>query len=394
MVLPPKIRSTLFAALAAAAFWLHAAPAAADETPAERLFRDGRALMLDGRFDDACPMLEESHRLEPHVGTLLNVAACHERQGKVASAWVDYQKALTAARAEGQAERAQLAAERIKVLEPRVPWLRISSTVDDVAIALDGGRIEHVAWGQEMPVDPGPHVVTAERGGAKVFEERLELRESDHRSVRIDLGAAPAAQDRIVVEPKPSEPPAPATTKRNKGSWVLEPGLFLGFVAGSSPRSIATSGSSDKCTTGTCGALLEAGGVAVGVNLFAGYALSDTVHLGARFIGAPPLGSNGASIEAIGPSIALHATEAFTVGAWAFFGNATLKGRAEVPSPGTGSIAAAADLYGGAGLGVELSLRLFELQRGEIIANATPFFIVGSNGGAVCLPLGLAYRFQ
>jgi len=418
MSLHTKTRSTLFAALASAAFWLHAAPALADETQGERLFRDGRVLMLDGRFDEACPMLEESQRLEPHVGTLLNVAACHERQGKVGSAWVEYQKAMTAARAEGQAERVQLASERIKVLDPRVPWLRISSTSDDVAIALDGGRIEHVAWGQEMPVDPGPHAVTAERNGAKVFEERLELREGEHRAIRIDLGDAPPAtrpeQERVIVEPKPSESPAAAPKK--KGSWVLEPGLFFGVMGGSAgfptaseatlgshgltPRT--STGQSTDCARRTCavGELRGTTGGVAGLDLFAGYAVSDQVTLGARFMAAPSLGASGNSLYGFGPSIALHATEAFTIGAWAFFGDATVRGTAQLSPPSDYSLAdttpvhADGNLAGGFGLGVELSLRLFEIGRGEVRATASPLFIAGGRGSAALLPLGLAYRFQ
>jgi hypothetical protein len=51
-------------------------------------------------------------------------------------------------------------------------------------------------------------------------------------------------------------------------------------------------------------------------------------------------------------------------------------------------------LAGGVGLGVDLSFKLFELGRGSVVANTTPFFLAGSTGGAFCLPLGVAYRFQ
>src|SRR5262249_32266694 len=115
---------------------------AAADTEAERLFNEARALMQRGAFDEACPTLAESQRIEPRLGTLRNLAACHERQGKSASAWVEYQKALTAARAEGHAERARLAEERIRILEPRVPWLAVSAPPDapeGLEITLDGG---------------------------------------------------------------------------------------------------------------------------------------------------------------------------------------------------------------------------------------------------------------
>jgi hypothetical protein len=148
------------------------------------------------------------------------------------------------------------------------------------------------------------------------------------------------------------------------------------------------------------GALRDGGGVVAGINLFAGYALSETLHLGARLVVAPSLGSNGAAVYALGPSIVLHPTEAFAIGAWPFFGNATLQGRADVSAPSgyqltsSAEVPVEADLHGAFGLGIELSLRLFSIGRGDVIANATPLFMAGSSGTAACLPIGIAYRFQ
>jgi len=409
-------RQRMLATVAAAALVIVPASAFAQESPAGRLFREGRALMLESRFDEACPMLEQSQKLEPHVGTLLNVAACHERQGKVGSAWVEYQKALTAARAEGQSERAQLAEHRIRVLEPRVPWLRISSGVDDVTILLDGSELARVAWTQEMPVDPGVHVIAAERQGAKVFEERLDLREAEHRSVRVSLpapmGEVRLDPSRLVIEPTPSgEAPKPPTAK---GRWILEPGIFAGYLGGSAshPRMLSgegvqvdlipvTSGQPrESCGTRSCtaGELTDGGGGAGGISIFGGYALSDHVELGGRILAAPSLGKNGPSVFSFGPAIRLRATDSVSFGFWAMFGEATFKGTAVVTPPSgfnaQGGVARAeGGLAGGFGAGVELSVRLFELGRGTVVANTTPFFLSG-NGNAWAVPLGVAYRFQ
>lgn len=407
-----------FGALAAAAFvtcspgsaWA-AGPAEHEE--ADRLFRDGRARMLEGRFDEACPMLEESQRLDPSVGTLLNLAACHERQGKIGSAWVEYQKALIASRADGQAERVRLAEERTSALEPRVPWLRVVASADAGAVSLDGVPLPAETIDRELPVDPGVHVVRADAQGAPSFEEHVDLREGERRTVVVRFASsAPAgtSAERIIVEPRGA--PAADPPRQRRGSWIFEPGLFVGYmtgnveaVAGPSPVypasiSVETStGQLTTCAQITCtlGRVRDADGVMGGVNVFAGYALTESLDVGLRVLAGPELGAAGASVLALGPSLAVHPLEGVTLGVWLLVGNATLKGNAEVVSPDGDRVvprrvAAEGGLEGGPGAGLELTVRLFDLGRGSVVLNATPFVLAGS-GTAIGVPVGLGYRF-
>jgi hypothetical protein len=53
-----------------------AAPSVAqrqDTVAAQALFDEAKQLMANKRFDEACPKLEESNRLDPGVGTLLRM---------------------------------------------------------------------------------------------------------------------------------------------------------------------------------------------------------------------------------------------------------------------------------------------------------------------------------
>src|SRR6185312_16344577 len=64
-------------------------PGAAQDAMA--LFRQGRALAERGDWAGACPLFEESHRLQPDaIGILLNLADCQAHTGKLASAWSNY----------------------------------------------------------------------------------------------------------------------------------------------------------------------------------------------------------------------------------------------------------------------------------------------------------------
>ena len=408
------------------ALLLWAAPAAADETEGARLFREGRAAMLEGRFDAACPKIAESQRLEPHVGTLLNLAACHERQGKVAGAWVEYQKALTAARADGQPERARLAQQRIDVLEPRVPWLTIvpplGTNANELVVTLDGAIVQPVAWGKEMPVDPGPHVVGARKPGSPSFEETLELHEGEHTTSTLDLDRGQpvppeGATPRVVVDPNPAPKPETPKTAEPRSRWVFEPGLFIGYLSVSTERAEAnapgtipvsngeaTSSTNPARSCASIGCSYALGtqpGAVVGPNLFAGYVLSDDFTAGLRLIAAPRLDRGGGSIVAFGPSIRFNAASIWSFGAWALLGSATVGsptgGQVDADAPyrassGYASMTASTNL--GVGLGFETSLRIVPLPRGSLQLTATPFFVLGSNGSALTLPLGLAYHFQ
>ena len=123
---------------------LHAEPTAGERATADALFRDAKRLMKKKAYDEACPKLAESQRLDPQGGTLLNLAVCHALQGLTASAWVEFQEALALAKEAKRRDRIHLAEREIVKLEPRLSRLTIQvpETARVEEIVLSSGTVE------------------------------------------------------------------------------------------------------------------------------------------------------------------------------------------------------------------------------------------------------------
>jgi hypothetical protein len=202
-------------ALVALAISTSARPAAGQPTHgsmAQTLFDEAKGLMAEGNYPAACAKLSESYRLDPRSGTQINLAACHEKEGRLATSWVGFREALARATAERRPDRKRLAEERLRALEPRLPKLRIDaaegvSDLADLTIQVDGAQLGAAILGSANPLDPGTHRVTASAPGRQSFEATVELKEGALSTLVIDLPVAPATEP-----PGPAEPPAPAVS--------------------------------------------------------------------------------------------------------------------------------------------------------------------------------------
>jgi hypothetical protein len=153
-----------------------AIPAAAQEgnaALAESLFREGKRLSAAHKYADACPKFAESYKLDPGLGTLLNLATCHEAEGKTASAWAEFSEASSRARRDADNDRAQLAEEHVRSLEPKLAHINIvltpGPTLAGLVIKFDGRELSSAALGMQIPVDPGQHQIEATAPGKQGY---------------------------------------------------------------------------------------------------------------------------------------------------------------------------------------------------------------------------------
>lgn len=132
---------------------------AQDGKSAEALFKEGRALLDQKKYDEACPKLAESQRLDPGAGTLLALALCHEGQGKTATARKDLEEAAKLGRKNGRAELAKAAEKRAAAMEPSLSKVvvRMPEGAADYEVRLDGEPVARESLGAPIAVDPGEH---------------------------------------------------------------------------------------------------------------------------------------------------------------------------------------------------------------------------------------------
>ena len=143
-----------------------AAPARADKiAEAEDLFRRAKALMAQGKYEDACPMLVESYRSDPATGTLLNLALCNEHIGKSASAWGEFRMVEQESRAATppREDRMTLAREHAEKLEPRLSRIKVNvppaARAPGLVVKVDGEEKGEPLWSAGIVVDPGTRII-------------------------------------------------------------------------------------------------------------------------------------------------------------------------------------------------------------------------------------------
>ena len=182
-----KTRLTAFGLTLAIAVAGGEARAQSAMTAAEILFEAGRAAAGRGDYREACAKFGESQRIDPAVGTLLNIADCSERQGKLVVAWDNYTQALRLLAATDQ--RLAYARKKRDEVGVRLAWLAVrmkGGSPVGTSIVLGGQPFGASSLGVELPVDPGEVTLTVNVPGRRSVVQRLRLVEGEH--ARIELG--------------------------------------------------------------------------------------------------------------------------------------------------------------------------------------------------------------
>lgn len=207
----PRRAAALVALGGHLALLLAASPAnaqiARDPAAAGAAFARGKQAMKRNDLDTACGLFAESVRLDPAPGARLNLAACDEARGHLATARQEFEDAL--AELPAGDDRIAFARERIARLAPRVPTLALTLPAGvpaDVEVMRDGQGIAKATLGEPVPLDPGAHELRVRAAGREDAVVRVSLTPGDHRSLALELGA-PVRTTTLVGPPPPDAAP-------------------------------------------------------------------------------------------------------------------------------------------------------------------------------------------
>jgi hypothetical protein len=192
---------------------------------ADELFNEGKALFATD-LNKACEKFEESLRANPQaIGTLLNVALCDEKRGRVASAVVRFTDAKGRAKEAGMMVHQRVAEQHIVALTPRIPYVTIKLAeppTADTTIVIDN-QVIPLGARDRIAIDPGDHAVKISALGRLPYQTTFRVEESGHKDVAI---------------PRLVKPRSAASPRRTIGATVtigglaaIGGGVVLGLVA-------------------------------------------------------------------------------------------------------------------------------------------------------------------
>jgi len=206
--------AVIFLASTAAAL-ASAQPLEETRATAEKLFEEASQLMGKRDFETACPKLEEVVRLQPQgIGAKLSLADCYVGEGKLASAYLTLGQAADAATRANQEDRANVARERARSIEPRLSKIMIIvpdelAALPGLTVSRNGVALSLADLKQAAPVNRGSYGIVATAAGRRRFEKTLTV--ADEGTSLTATISLPLEQPRIAPPPS-AQPPAEAVS--------------------------------------------------------------------------------------------------------------------------------------------------------------------------------------
>jgi hypothetical protein len=193
-------------------FGSHAALAqdAAELKKARAQFQQATELERAGNWTAALQAFREVGQVRMTPQVRFHIAVCEENLGRLVAALGGYELALADADKVGPDFKSEVE-ENVTKLRARIPKLVIErgEGASAAAIELDGVAVGDSSVGVEVPLDPGPHAVTAKAPNRKPFESTVSLKEQETTRLEVKLEEIPQEQLALGTSaPPPEKPPS------------------------------------------------------------------------------------------------------------------------------------------------------------------------------------------
>jgi len=301
-----------------------------DTKAAQTLAAKGRAALRAKRYDDAEQLLRSAQELAPSPELQVDIGRALIGLKRYVEARTLLSDLTQGGKSPAEKRAAAAAKVQLKLLEKRLPTLKLAvvgPSAGAAHVSIDGQDVDP---SQEIPLDPGEHVVTADATGFYRVVRKVNATEGGHLSEEMTLApekvATPAKEPvpQFAAAAHPDEPKekpdsgrgsvVPAVAAFGIGAAGIGVGIGFGLMASSDadrvkaqcdgnicPKSVENGLSSAKTkgTVSTIGFVAGGAGLAAGVVLLIarpgkGAAPPERDAFVSPWIGAGMAGARGA----------------------------------------------------------------------------------------------------
>ena len=145
---------------------------------------------------------QASLQLEDHPYVKLHLASCLSAVGKLVDALNKAKDSLGAGIRNGDEDLQRSAQARVTELLPRIAHVKLLLPKESsgIKVTFDGIPVRQALFKQRIAVDPGDHIIDAERdnkGDHELFKERITLAQGDEKTIEIVLKPTNTTQSEI-----------------------------------------------------------------------------------------------------------------------------------------------------------------------------------------------------
>ena len=206
-----------------------------DPVAADALFQAGKQLIAEKKYAEACNKFDASYKLDPTLGTLLNLADCYEKAGRFATSWSTWGAAMEHATRDKD-PRADYAKERRDALGPKLPKvvIRAYGMMPGIDVFWDDAKLPPGAFGTDIPTDLLEHKILVRRDdGVVLLEKKVQVNDDGKKTeIPLDIVALNREHPRVSPDERPRSPSASWSSQRSVGFVIGSFGAAALLTAG------------------------------------------------------------------------------------------------------------------------------------------------------------------